>query len=366
VTTLASLIDGAGAKFRADLENSDRVSDTQWAALANAAVLRAWTKAASARPDFQVSSQDSTVVSGQSASFAAPSNMFGIIDIVANPDTQNEYSLGPFAWANRKAPGNWGPPTTIFQSSGARRARLMGSTIYLEPATSAGATYRVWFCPKPTALVQADFTVRATSPGADIMVNQYITAGLGVGKTLTSAVPGAQLSVDGVALGLGDRFLLKNATNSNDNGIYSVTQFGNASNGLPWIATRATDYDSNSEIKVGQLIAVSEGTLASTFWSLSSFSGFGIDAGPMTFSVAIPVPTNILDPILDPFIELLQVQMAITALRRDQRPPSEWVQERDRLEGELTQYFSLIRGVHGPQKIVDTDARGPTNWRGGW
>jgi len=358
--SLIDIVDGA--KFRADLTNADRVSEPEWTALVNEAIQHAWRLAHSARPDFQVSSQDFTVTSGQSASFTAPSNMFGLIDVVANPDTANEFSLGPFAWQNRRSPGSWGPP--VFQAQGAQRARLMGNSIYLEPATSAGGIYRCWFCPKPTTLVAPDFKVRVASPGADIMAAAYTASGAGSGKSLTSTAPGTQLSVDGVPLGVDDRFLLKNATNANDNGIYSVTQ--QASAGVPWIATRATDYDSNDKIKLGKVVSVSEGlTLLGTFFSLTSFSASGIDAGAMTFSSAASI-AGTLDPILDPFVELLRVKTALPAvLRDDDLNPTRLQEDLQRLEIEMANYFLAQRSNNGPEKMVDTDARGPARW-GTW
>lgn len=58
---------------------------------------------------------------------------------------------------------------------------------------------------------------------------------------------------DGVTLVTGNRFLNKDAVDPTENGIYTV----NAS-GAP---TRATDFDSSSDIKVGQKVYVEEGTV---------------------------------------------------------------------------------------------------------
>lgn len=359
MTLLADLV--YGAKWRADMLNSDRVSDPEWGALANEAVLNAWTLAAGARPDFQVASADVTVASGMVATidtttFTTP--FFGLIDVVANPDTSSEFSLGPFAWANRRAPGSWGPPPTIYQATGARRARLMGTTIYLEPSTSAGGTYRVWYCPRPTLFVVPDFIVRVTD-SADLP-GGYVASGSGVGKTLTSVGAGP-LVYGGVALGLNDRLLVRNTAAAGDQGIYTVTTAGGV--GVAWQLTRATDFDENNEIKLGALIFAQQGTLSNTYWTVSAFTG--VDFGAITTGVAIPVPNNTLPTILDPFIEYLKVYMAIPAVVRDERSPADLIAERTALEGQLIEYFSKERVAGGPEKIIDTDARGPSNWWGG-
>lgn len=81
-------------------------------------------------------------------------------------------------------------------------------------------------------------------------------SGSGVGKTITGDANGA-LTVDGVSVVLGDRILLKNQLAGLNNGIYEVTQVGDGSN--PFILTRATDFDQDSEVSGGVLIAVQEG-----------------------------------------------------------------------------------------------------------
>lgn len=356
MTTLAQLIDGAA--FRADLDNSDRVSPQKWGALANDAVLHAWKLAASARPDFQAKSQDFTVTSGGSASFTVPSDFFGLIDVVFAPDTDAEYSLGPFAWQNRRSPGGWLPGVNV-SATGGSSIRLMGTTVYIEPSSRAGGTYRLWYCPKPTTLAVPDFTVRALSnvnlPGATV------SSGAGVGHTITSTVPGTAFLPDGVPMAIGDRVCLTNTAFSSDRGIYAMTALD------PYAMVRATDFDSNNEIAVGKTIFVTEGaTLAQTYWTVSAFTN-GLDAatGGVTIIVATPTPSNTLDPILDPFTELLSLTMAITAIKRDERA-SDWANEKRALESELTAYFKGVRTSYGPQKMVDTDSRGPRALRGGW
>lgn len=80
----------------------------------------------------------------------------------------------------------------------------------------------------------------------------------GVGATLTATVNGAA-SIDSVALSLNDTVLFKNQTNTYENGIYTVSQIGDGS--TPAIYTRSTGFDTPSDIEVGDLVPVLEGTV---------------------------------------------------------------------------------------------------------
>jgi len=99
----------------------------------------------------------------------------------------------------------------------------------------------------------------------------------GVGATLTYN-SNAALTVDGVTPSVGNRILVKNETGaySNNttmsaafNGVYTVTTVGSVS--VPWVLTRATDYDTSgsgtNEIDQGDFILVINGsTLSNTSW----------------------------------------------------------------------------------------------------
>lgn len=78
----------------------------------------------------------------------------------------------------------------------------------------------------------------------------------GVGATLTATVNGAATQ-DGVSLALNDRVLFWRRSNPIENGISTVTQVGDGSS--PAIYTRATDYDTPSDIDPGDSVLVTEG-----------------------------------------------------------------------------------------------------------
>jgi hypothetical protein len=103
---------------------------------------------------------------------------------------------------------------------------------------------------------------------AALSSNTYNNGSSGVGATLTANANGA-LSVDSVAVVVGNRILVKNEVAQANNGVYTVTQTGSA--GAPYILTRATDFDTSGagvdQIDAGDFFLITAGaTLANTSW----------------------------------------------------------------------------------------------------
>ena len=103
---------------------------------------------------------------------------------------------------------------------------------------------------------------------AALPANTYNNGTSGVGATLTANANGA-LSVDGVAVVVGNRILVKNEVTQANNGVYTVTQVGDGS--TPYILTRATDFDSSGagvdQIDAGDFFLVTAGsTQSNTSW----------------------------------------------------------------------------------------------------
>ena len=106
---------------------------------------------------------------------------------------------------------------------------------------------------------------------AALPANTYNNGTGGVGATLTGNAVGT-LTIDSYTLVSGDvgnRLLIKNEATQANNGVYTLTQAGTA--GLPYILTRATDYDTSgsgtNEVDQGDLILVINGTTnANTSW----------------------------------------------------------------------------------------------------
>jgi hypothetical protein len=87
----------------------------------------------------------------------------------------------------------------------------------------------------------------------------------GVGATLTNAGAQAAFATDGTTPSLNDRILVKNQTTTSQNGIYTLTTVGSGSTN--WVLTRATDFDTPTEIAGGDFTFVDNGTsLANTGW----------------------------------------------------------------------------------------------------
>jgi len=98
--------------------------------------------------------------------------------------------------------------------------------------------------------------------------NIYNNGASGVGATLTAVANGA-LTVDGTVQTINNRVLVKNEVLQENNGVYTVTQVGSGI--LPYILTRATDYDTSgagtNEVDQGDLLLVISGTVnANTSW----------------------------------------------------------------------------------------------------
>ena len=107
----------------------------------------------------------------------------------------------------------------------------------------------------------------------------------GVGATLTATANGL-LSVDSVAVVVGNRVLVKNQDTQSQNGIYSVTQIGSVS--APFILTRATDYDTPGStylnVDAGDFTLIVAGaTNASTSWVQTTLQPITIGTTSLVF-----------------------------------------------------------------------------------
>lgn len=146
----------------------------------------------------------------------------------------------------------------------------------------------------PTSLTNKQYVLDAMAGMRDLkdavrlcsptLLPAYTPSGTGIGKTLTADTNGA-LSIDGFAVLADDRIgITKEGIH---NGIYIVTQVGDA--GTPWILTRATDADNSpsGEISQGMSFDVVEGTVnGKSRWLLTTVT-INIDVAALTF-VKVP------------------------------------------------------------------------------
>ena len=101
-------------------------------------------------------------------------------------------------------------------------------------------------------------SVRAASTSA--LTATYSNGSSGVGATLTNAGTQAALTLDSIALSVGNRVLIKDQSAEEHNGVYTVTTVGTISTN--WVLTRATDFDNSpgTEVGPGVFFFVEEGT----------------------------------------------------------------------------------------------------------
>lgn len=88
---------------------------------------------------------------------------------------------------------------------------------------------------------------------AALPTNTYANGTLGVGATLTANAVGV-LSVDGVAVQLGDPIMVNNEATAANNGLYTVTTLGTG--GVNYVLTRRVDFDQAAETVTGALVPV--------------------------------------------------------------------------------------------------------------
>lgn len=95
----------------------------------------------------------------------------------------------------------------------------------------------------------------------------------------------APAAIDGVTLTAGDRVLVKDQTTASQNGIYVF-------NGAAAAMTRATDFDENSEVLAGTVIAIEEGTVnADRVYIMTSDNPLVVNTDALTFQI---LPVNSL------------------------------------------------------------------------
>jgi hypothetical protein len=115
------------------------------------------------------------------------------------------------------------------------------------------------------ASINPAVSVQAATVGVLSNTPTYSNGTAGVGATLTAGTNGA-LTIDGYTVLLNDRVLIKNQASTFQNGIYTLTTLGTG--GVPYVLTRATDYNATTNINYTGTIPVLQGsTLANTGWN---------------------------------------------------------------------------------------------------
>jgi hypothetical protein len=143
-------------------------------------------------------------------------------------------------------------------------------TLSGDPTADLHAVPRQWvqsLAPKQSCRVAttAALTVTATS------------------STLTNAGTLVAISIDGIALSVGDRVLVKDQATTNQNGIYTVTTVGTAA--VAWVLTRATDADTWNDL-IGAHTPIEQGTVNDdTFWLSETARGGTLGTTAITWQL---------------------------------------------------------------------------------
>lgn len=145
------------------------------------------------------------------------------------------------------------------------REMSMGSqkiTDLLDPTAAQDAATKQYVDSAVAGLSDPKDAARVASVSA-LPTSTYDNGVSGVGATLTADANGALPSIDGIGLSVADRFLVKDQVAGLENGLYVVTQLGDAGN--PWILTRSDDADNNGSasgaVTQGMFVPVAEGTI---------------------------------------------------------------------------------------------------------
>ena len=177
-----------------------------------------------------------------------------------------EALLAPLA-----SPALTGTPTAPTQTAGDNSTKLATDAFVTTAVANAVAGVN------PAVAVQAATTAAANTSG-------FIFAGAGVGATMTGSVNTA-VTIDGYTFtAVGQRLLVKNDTQSPSgahDGIYVLTVLQTV--GVAPVFTRATDYDTPSDINNTGAIPVVNGTAnAQTTW-VQTAQVVTVDTTPMTW-----------------------------------------------------------------------------------
>lgn len=116
------------------------------------------------------------------------------------------------------------------------------------------------YSPEGTFVFASDvvgWTMFGKKTAVRVATTAALPANTRVLNVLTADANGALPNIDGVALVVADRVLVKDEGTGANNGVYTVTDLGSA--GTPWILTRSTDLDTSAEMLRGIFMPVTEG-----------------------------------------------------------------------------------------------------------
>jgi hypothetical protein len=152
-----------------------------------------------------------------------------------------------------------------------------------DPTAGTDAANKQYVDSTVAGLTDPKEAVRLATTGA-LAASTYANGTAGDGATITADANGAIGAIDGVTPSVGDRILIKNQASNTENGIYELTQEGDAGN--PFIFTRASDADNSgnslTEVTQGMYVPVAEGSVnGSLGYIMTSLSSDTDPQGPL-------------------------------------------------------------------------------------
>lgn len=172
-------------------------------------------------------------------------------------------------------------------------SNLAGGILSVTQATTDNSTKIATTAFVSNAVTASNPAVAVQAATAAVLPNSpsYNNGVAGVGATLTST-SAAALVVDGYTVLLNDRVLVKNQATAANNGVYTQTTLGTGI--INWVLTRATDYNTPSDMNNTGAIPVVNGTAnTDTMWlQTSTVNNVGTDA--VTFTQFSLNPTTLV------------------------------------------------------------------------
>lgn len=106
----------------------------------------------------------------------------------------------------------------------------------------------------------------------------------GIGATITNnSATLTAFTLDGVTPPVNSRILIKDQTSTFQNGIYVLTTVG--SNSIPWVLTRATDYNKPAQINPNDLVYIQAGTINKAITYKETAIVVTIGTSPILFAI---------------------------------------------------------------------------------
>ena len=251
-----------------------------------------WAEVVAVCKTFRITTLTFTL-SGTTQTKALPPDFREVVYVRSDPGLDTQRYLNKY-----------GPRTANLSDE--RSYRMASTNLVIEPPQRAAGNYALDYIPQCLPLGPVGFTVKL----AIFSLPAYTTNGIfGPGHTLTATANGA-LNINGITFLANDRVLIDQQTNTTDNGIYVVVQTGDGTH--PWVLTRSTDYNLNSQVNYGDLIQ--DQTFNFVFMNTTPQFTIGLDFTPTTFAFI----ELILDPELEQFQDFVLYSAVIQALAREE------------------------------------------------